>query len=269
MKIGQQILENILTEGIHLYAFVTDEDGNSKIIEDSDYPNKDSFKKDLQSNGYTVRRINDEKDMYIMDHSDYRSVNEVNNRIKQIEKDIKDGIVLPSEKQELNSLKDLLDKIPNKSLNEKASIDWNNYLTPEEVDKFLSKDDKVESAEDIIYSRKGNFYNKYFKHFKEEGWTKKELVKDLADFCYKGHLNKKEPLTEISKEFENWQQQIDNMSRDKLKTYLYKLYKQYQNFDDRTDTNIPPDKYQELLKKIDYIENKLDYEQYKVGRKLN
>ena len=37
------------------------------------------------------------------------------------------------------------------NINEKASIDWNNYLTPEEVDKFLSKDDKVESAEEIIY----------------------------------------------------------------------------------------------------------------------
>ena len=36
-------------------------------------------------------------------------------------------------------------------LTEKASIDWNNFLTPEEVEKFLSKDDKVESAEEIIY----------------------------------------------------------------------------------------------------------------------
>ena len=26
-------------------------------------------------------------------------------------------------------------------LTEKASIDWNNFLTPEEVEKFLSKDD--------------------------------------------------------------------------------------------------------------------------------
>jgi len=72
---------------------------------------------------------------------------------------------------------------------EKANIDWNNYLTSEEVDKFLSKDDKVESAEEIIYNTKGNFYKKYFDSFKHEGWTKRELTQDLANFYHNGHLN--------------------------------------------------------------------------------
>ncbi len=53
-------------------------------------------------------------------------------------------------------------------LNEKASIDWNNFLTKEEINEFISKDDKTESAENIIYNRKGNFYQKYFDRFKEE-----------------------------------------------------------------------------------------------------
>ena len=47
---------------------------------------------------------------------------------------------------------DILEKEENK-LEEKASIDWNNYLTKEEVKAFLSKDDKEESAENIIYSK--------------------------------------------------------------------------------------------------------------------
>ena len=152
---------------------------------------------------------------------------------------------------------------------EKASIDWNNYLTPDEINQLFSKDDKVESAEEIIYNTKGDFYNTYFQDFKKEGWTKRELTQNLADFCYQGHFNGKQHLKETSKEFENWRQQIDNMSEEQLKNYISKLYKQYERFDDSKDTNIPPDKYKELLRKIDYIEKKLGYEQYRTGLKLH
>lgn len=73
-------------------------------------------------------------------------------------------------------------------LQEKANIDWNNYLTKDEVKKFLSKDDKIESAENIIYDTKGNFFNKYWKDFKKQGWKKLELVNDLERFYTNGHL---------------------------------------------------------------------------------
>lgn len=73
-------------------------------------------------------------------------------------------------------------------LQEKANIDWNNYLTKDEVKKFLSKDDKIESAENIIYDTKGNFFNKYWKNFKKQGWKKLELVNDLERFYTNGHL---------------------------------------------------------------------------------
>lgn len=73
-------------------------------------------------------------------------------------------------------------------LQEKANIDWNNYLTKDEVKKFLSKDDKIESAEDIIYDKNGNFFNKYWKNFKKQGWKKLELVNDLERFYTNGHL---------------------------------------------------------------------------------
>ena len=73
-------------------------------------------------------------------------------------------------------------------LEEKASIDWNNYLTKQEIKNFLNKDDKIESAENIIYDTKGNFFNKYWNNFKEQGWTKNDLVKDLEQFYVNGHL---------------------------------------------------------------------------------
>lgn len=88
----------------------------------------------------------------------------------------------------MNIAQQIITNINESILIEKASIDWNNYLTPEEVKQFLSKDDKVESAEEIVYSTKGNFYNKYFQDFKKEGWTKRELTQDLANFYFQGHL---------------------------------------------------------------------------------
>lgn len=82
---------------------------------------------------------------------------------------------------------DILEKEENK-LEEKASIDWNNFLTKKEVKDFLNKDDKIESAENIIYDTKGNFFNKYWKDLKKSGWTKQELVKDLENFYTNDHL---------------------------------------------------------------------------------
>lgn len=86
---------------------------------------------------------------------------------------------------------DILEKEENK-LEEKASIDWNNYLTKEEVKKFLSKDDKAESAENIIYSKEfrkryQDLHNNLQKKY-NNSWTKQELVKDLENFYTNGHL---------------------------------------------------------------------------------
>lgn len=75
---------------------------------------------------------------------------------------------------------------------EKASIDWNNYLTKDEVKQFLSKDDKIESAESIIYSKEfkpryNDLHNDLQKKY-NNSWTKRELVQDLAKFYENGHL---------------------------------------------------------------------------------
>lgn len=76
---------------------------------------------------------------------------------------------------------------------EKASIDWNNYLSKDEVKQFLSKDDKTESAENIIYSKEfrkryQDLHNDLQKKY-NNSWNKLELVQDLVNFYNNGHLN--------------------------------------------------------------------------------
>lgn len=89
----------------------------------------------------------------------------------------------------------MIESLSNKHLKliEKANIDWNNYLTPEEVKQFLSKDDKTESAENIIYSKEfrkryQDLHNDLQKKY-NNSWNKSELVQDLVNFYNSGHLN--------------------------------------------------------------------------------
>ena len=128
-----------------------------------------------------------------------------------------------------------------KILQEKASIDWNNYLTKQEIEKFLSKDDKVESAEEIIYNTKGDFFNKYFKDFKEQGWTKRELTQDLAQFFYNGHLiteNKEDLISQIN---EITNKCIEAGLKNKLKEYTIPCMRDYQlKFNPTADNRFSP-----------------------------
>lgn len=70
-------------------------------------------------------------------------------------------------------------------LQEKATIDWNNYLTPEEINKIQNSVNKLQMITNIIYSNK--FRDRYSK-FKQSSWTKQELVKDLNNFYNHNHL---------------------------------------------------------------------------------
>ena len=192
-------------------------------------------------------------------------------------------------------------------LNEKASIDWNNYLTPEEVEKFLSKDDKTESAEEIVYNTKGNFYQKYFDNFKKDGWTKRELTQNLANFYYNGNLNEsyvlkgaqngkgfdiaynsdKEKLEKFKDEMSNSHPNIDMwIEENKLDESISNVwYNQiYSKSDDEleaylnilysrlskyndTNTDIKSKEFYDLLEKINYLEDILNIKP-KLGREL-
>lgn len=150
----------------------------------------------------------------------------------------------------MNIAQHIINNINRFILTEKASIDWNNYLTPEEVKKFLEKDDKIESAENIIYSkdfekRYKDLHNDLQKKY-NNSWTKNELVHDLEQFYVNGHL-----ITESIDSL--WKSQIDSKEETDLTNYLERLYKQLQNYN---NNDIKSNKYYELLDKIEYIESK-------------
>jgi arsenate reductase-like glutaredoxin family protein len=146
--------------------------------------------------------------------------------------------------------KAILDNINESILSEKASIDWNNYLTLEEVKKFLSKDNKIESAKDIIYS---NNFKDRFKDFKKSNWTKNELVKDLENYYNYGHFNESD---NTKSQLELWKSQVDSKSNDELRSLLDKLYTNIQNYN-KTNNEIKSKEIFDLIKKANYIENKL------------
>lgn len=211
-------LNHHLNEGVHLFAFVKDEDGNDKIIEDTDYSDKKSFKRDLEANGYKVRRINNEKDMFIMDNSDYRSVNEVKSRINQIKRDIKDGIVLPSEKIELENLKELLNKLSlTESYTLKGIQDGKSFDISYNEDKS-----KLEKFKDEIQP----------KHADIDMYIIEESEKDRNAFKL-------------------WQKQIDSKSRKEIYEYYNKLVSRMKTVNKSDRYN-----YMDLAKKINYLEDK-------------
>lgn len=72
---------------------------------------------------------------------------------------------------------------------EKASIDWNNYLTPEEVHKILSSSDAVNSIYDIIDSKE---FKDRLENFKKSDWTYEQLVDDLLAFYWNKNLRESE-----------------------------------------------------------------------------
>lgn len=141
-------------------------------------------------------------------------------------------------------------------LTERASIDWNNYLTQEEVKQFLAKDDKVESAEEIIYNIDGPWYQKYWCDFKDD-WTKRELTQDLANFYFNGHLiTESNTLPKNVKEIKN----IRKFLRDTIPTETNKEWKERLKDADTCDHSMILNKNTSPLKyRREIIQQYLDY----------
>lgn len=86
---------SIKNEGIQLTAIVRYSDprpGESngyKKLDDNSYNNKKDFKQDLKANGYIVRTIWDNRDKYVIDNSDYKSLSDVSNNIAYYKRELK------------------------------------------------------------------------------------------------------------------------------------------------------------------------------------
>lgn len=96
-----------ILEGIHLIAYVRDKQTKLySTIEDSSYNTKTSFKKDLEANGYDNISILDNRDMFLIDNTNYMRVSQLKNELKKLRDDMK----IYSKDKYPTIYKDMLDK---------------------------------------------------------------------------------------------------------------------------------------------------------------
>lgn len=135
--------ENKIEEGMQLKAIVKEKtSGDIITIEDSDYPNKQSFKQDLISNGYIVKSITDNQDNYLIDNSNYTKMTQVVKELARLNKEIKNAkengynALLQSYTNEYNKLKELYNNAKKISLYENKQKNTFNYLSDEDIPKY-------------------------------------------------------------------------------------------------------------------------------------
>lgn len=127
-------IKNKKAEGMKLAAIVRDKDtGETKYIKDSDYNSKQAFKQDLQANGYIVSKIHDARDAYIIDHSDYRGINDLKKDLKFYEDMLKDAkknypSLVKTYEDDYNRVKKLYDEAMNQPLYESKLLENNNDI---------------------------------------------------------------------------------------------------------------------------------------------
>ena len=121
--------KNIISEGMHLIAYVKDKNsGEFATIEDSDYNSKQQFENDLKANGYTNISILDNRDLYLIDNSDFTRVSQVREKLRELKKDINEydeqkyPFLHKQSVDNYNKLKQLYDKVMKISLTEKYTL---------------------------------------------------------------------------------------------------------------------------------------------------
>lgn len=117
--------ENLITEGIHLIAHVRDkQSGEAITIEDNDYNSKQQFENDLKSNGYINISILDNRDLYLMDNSNFTKISQVKKKLRELKRDIEEydeekyPFLHKQAVNDYNNLKELYDKAMKVSLTE-------------------------------------------------------------------------------------------------------------------------------------------------------
>lgn len=111
-------------EGIHLVAYVKDKQtGEATTIEDNDYNSKQDFENDLKANGYNNISILDNRDLYLLDNTNYTRVSQLKKDLQQLKKDINDAkdkypALYKSYVKEYDRLKTIYDNVMKVSLTE-------------------------------------------------------------------------------------------------------------------------------------------------------
>lgn len=219
-----------ITEGIHLYGFVKDEDGNSKVIEDNSYPDKKSFERDLRANGYKVRSVKDNRDMYILDNTDYLSVDNVKTQIHKLQKDLKYNrennypTLVKKVEDDIKQLKQLLDDANKVSLTESNKLQEDKkelFYQIKQINpnaKWDNYKDKSENQVLSILTYMRNNKNKY-KHSKPI--SKKQVIKpDKVSKDYTDNMDELEDIDnkphisfDIEEKFEEGVSNVDKSGK--------------------------------------------------------
>ena len=245
-----------IMEGIHLIAYVRDKQTKLySTIEDSSYNTKTSFKKDLEANGYDNISILDNRDMFLIDNTNYMRVSQLKNELKKLRDDMK---IYSKDKyptiykdmlDKYNKLKEVYDKVMKipltegyvlKGIQDGKSFDISYNDSEEKLQKF--KDEMQPKHQDIdMYIVKEG---KEFKYADEEDiprydsyiglqmqidWVKnriKSMKSKIAKDKYDADRNKHKHILDYYEELLNKYEDVMNTIKDlKESTTIKAKYK--------------------------------------------
>lgn len=133
---------SLKTEGIHLVAYVrVPGESGATMIEDNDYNSKKEFERELRANGYSVLSINDNRDLYLMDRTNYTKMSQLENDVRMYkrwwEESKKRNPDSTTFKDEYERLKALYDEAKKQPLTESAKLSEEfSYLCDEDKPKY-------------------------------------------------------------------------------------------------------------------------------------
>ena len=245
-----------ILEGIHLIAYVRDKQTKLySAIEDSSYNNKTSFKKDLEANGYDNISILDNRDMFLIDNTNYMRVSQLKNELKKLRDDMKIynkdkyPTIYKGMLDKYNKLKEVYDKVMKipltegyvlKGLSNNQSFDIAYNDNEEKLQKFMDelqpshKDVDmyiVEESKQFKYADEEDIprYDSYIGLQMQVDWVKnriKSLKTKISKDKYDADRNKHKHILEYYEELLNkYEDAMNNIKGLKEGTTIKAKYK--------------------------------------------
>ena len=245
-----------ILEGIHLIAYVRDKQTKLySAIEDSSYNNKTSFKKDLEANGYDNISILDNRDMFLIDNTNYMRVSQLKNELKKLRDDMKIynkdkyPTIYKGMLDKYNKLKEVYDKVMKipltegyvlKGLSNNQSFDIAYNDNEEKLQKFMDelqpshKDVDmyiVEESKQFKYADEEDIprYDSYIGLQMQIDWVKnriKSLKTKISKDKYDADRNKHSHILEYYEELLNkYEDAMNNIKGLKEGTTIKAKYK--------------------------------------------
>ena len=245
-----------ILEGIHLIAYVRDRQTKLySTIEDSSYNTKTSFKKDLEANGYDNISILDNRDMFLIDNTNYMRVSQLKNELKKLRDDMKIyskdryPTIYKDMLDKYNKLKEVYDKVMKipltegyvlKGIQDGKSFDISYNDSEEKLQKF--KDEMqpkhqdidmyiVKEGKEFKYADKEDIprYDSYIGLQMQADWVKnriKSLKTKISKDKYDADRNKHKHILEYYEELLNkYEDAMNNIKGLKEGTTIKAKYK--------------------------------------------